>query len=166
MLLKTQCALFDDAQAAYENLVPNTDVPLSEIAAAFEKSVMYAFYHYENDKVLAHYCKGFYFDCVRYYCNTNSLPPAYVFARLNEVLLSKGNDYANDDRLSNFKRSALLINLLPEQSCLALIATKIARAEQLLASGKTAENESLNDTILDLCGYAFLLYCIVTEQIK
>lgn len=165
MLLKTQNALFDDAQDAYEKLAPNTNITIDLLADALKNKVVKAFERDLSSLSLAHYSKYFYFDCVRYYCNIKNELSAYVFARLNEVLLSKGNDYANTDRLSNFKRSSDLVCLLPSQSCLALIGTKIARCEQLLASGKTAENESLNDTVLDLCGYAFLLYCIASEAI-
>lgn len=98
-----------------------------------------------------------------YYCKHTNTKHLHLADKLFDKLLSKGKDYANADCLSNFKRSAELLGIPPEQSCMSLIATKIARAEQLLSSGATPENESLEDTLLDLCGYCFLLYCIIVE---
>lgn len=100
-----------------------------------------------------------------YYCKKVGIKYLQLADKLFDKLLSKGKDYANADCLSNFKRSAELLGILPEQSCMSLIATKIARAEQLLNSGATPENESLEDTLLDLCGYCFLLNCIIVEYI-
>ncbi len=48
-------------------------------------------------------------------------------SKQRETLLKKGNDYANQDRLSNFKHAGSIINITPEQNCLSLIATKVAR---------------------------------------
>ena len=104
-------------------------------------------------------------QAMSYYCKNVGIKHLQLADKLFDKLLSKGKDYAGADCLSNFKRSAELLGILPEQSCMSLIATKIARAEQLLASGAPPENESLEDTLLDLCGYCFLLNCIIVEYI-
>ena len=104
-------------------------------------------------------------QAMSYYCKNVGIKHLQLADKLFDKLLLKGKDYANADCLSNFKRSAELLGILPEQSCMSLIATKIARAEQLLSSGATPGNESLEDTLLDLCGYCFLLYCIIVEYI-
>jgi len=68
-----------------------------------------------------------------------------------EVMLSKGDDYANQDRLSNFKSAAYICGLTPAQHCLAMIATKVARLGVLLdPKAVTPRNESIQDSILDL----------------
>lgn len=80
-----------------------------------------------------------------------------------ETLFRKGNDYAGEDRLSNFKLAGSICGLSPEQNCLSLIATKVARLGQLL-QGKTPSNESIDDSILDLANYAILLKMLVVER--
>lgn len=82
------------------------------------------------------------------------------FGKLKETLIKKGGDYANTDCLSNFKLAGSICGLTAEQNCLSLIATKVARLGVLLASGDSPNNESIEDSILDLNGYAFLLSCI------
>jgi len=84
--------------------------------------------------------------------------------RMSEVLLSKGDDYANTDRLSNFKLAGSICGLSPAQNCLSLIATKVARLGVLLKSETEPNNESIRDSILDLANYASLLDMIVHES--
>lgn len=86
------------------------------------------------------------------------------YAEKKNVMKLKGEDYANEDVLSNFKSAGANIGISPELQCLSLIATKVARLGNLL-SGKTPNNESISDSILDLSNYTDLLYCLVNEQI-
>lgn len=86
------------------------------------------------------------------------------YAEKKNILKLKGEDYANEDVLSNFKSAGSNIGISPELQCLSLIATKVARLGNLL-SGKTPNNESISDSILDLSNYTDLLYCLVNEQI-
>lgn len=85
--------------------------------------------------------------------------------KMKSTILGKGNDYANADRLSNFKLAGAICGLAPEQNCLSMIATKVARLGVLLG-GKTPNNESIEDSLLDLANYAVLLGCIRDEQGK
>lgn len=80
-----------------------------------------------------------------------------------ETLLRKGNDYSSIDRLSNFKLAGSICGLTPEQNCLSLIATKVARLGVLLG-GKVPNNESIQDSILDLANYAVLLDMIISDK--
>lgn len=82
-----------------------------------------------------------------------------------EVLLRKGNDYSkgDEDRLSNFKLAGSICGLTPEQNCLSLIATKVARLGVLLG-GKIPNNESIQDSVLDLANYSVLLDMIISEK--
>lgn len=83
--------------------------------------------------------------------------------RMASILLSKGDDYANEDRLSNFKLAGTICGLKPEQNCLSLIATKVARLGVLIKSEKKPNNESIRDSIIDLANYAALLDMIVED---
>lgn len=80
-----------------------------------------------------------------------------------QVLLSKGDDYANTDRLSNFKLAGSIAGGSAQINCLNLIATKVARLGVLLNSGKQPNNESIQDSVLDLANYAVLLAMILSD---
>ena len=82
------------------------------------------------------------------------------------VLLSKGDDYANTDRLSNFKLAGTIAGGSAQINCLNLIATKVARLGVLLNSGKQPNNESVQDSILDLANYAVLLAMVLHDAEK
>ena len=80
------------------------------------------------------------------------------------VLFSKREDYANEDVLSNFKLAGRISGGSAEINCLNLIATKVARLGVLLKSSKQPNNESINDSVLDLANYAVLLNMILKEK--
>ena len=80
--------------------------------------------------------------------------------KMRDVLLNKGDDYANADRLSNFKMAGLIAGGNAQLNCLNLIATKVARLGVLLNSSDEPKNESINDSIMDLANYALLLAMI------
>lgn len=88
-----------------------------------------------------------------------------VVNRMNKILISKAGDYSQDsDRLSNFKLAGSIIGLSPEMNCLSLIATKVARLGVLLKDSKVPNNESIEDTILDLANYTILLSMIRKDR--
>jgi len=87
-----------------------------------------------------------------------------LVAKMRGVLISKGNDYANDDKLSNFKTAGPNAGLTPEQNCLSLIATKVARLGTLFNSGKLPSNEAVSDSVMDLANYSILLHMIINEK--
>jgi hypothetical protein len=87
-----------------------------------------------------------------------------ITEQMKTIMFAKGNDYANTDRLSNFKLAGNISGLSPELNCLSLIATKVARLGVLLNNDKTPNNESINDSLLDLANYTVLLTMILKEQ--
>ena len=84
------------------------------------------------------------------------------FIDILELLETKGDDYANDDRLSNFKESACLLNTTAFKVCLNQIAIKISRIVNLI--DREARNESLEDSINDLFTYSLLLLMINKDE--
>lgn len=80
--------------------------------------------------------------------------------KMRDVLLNKGDDYANADRLSNFKMAGQIAGGNAQLNCLNLIATKVARLGVLLNSNDEPKNESISDSIMDLANYAMLLAMI------
>lgn len=87
-----------------------------------------------------------------------------IVDKMRGTMLRKGNDYATEDRLSNFKQTGYIVNMHPAKSTLALAAVKISRMASLLDSGKQPENEAIEDTARDLCCYAVLNYMVLVEE--
>ena len=83
---------------------------------------------------------------------------------MRNTLLNKGDDYANTDRLSNFKLAGGIAGGNAKINCLNLIATKVARLGVLLNSKDAPKNESINDSVLDLANYAILLSMILKDN--
>jgi hypothetical protein len=79
-----------------------------------------------------------------------------------KIMLSKGNDYANDDRLNNFKVAGEVCGIPADVQCLSLIATKVARLGVLLKT-KNPNNESIRDSVIDLANYTALLDMLLSE---
>ena len=82
--------------------------------------------------------------------------------KMKEIMQSKGDDYANEDRLSNFKKAGMLGNLSAAKQCFTAITTKVVRLGELIDS-KEPNNESIEDNIIDLSNYSVLLAMIVSE---
>jgi hypothetical protein len=98
----------------------------------------------------------------------NGKKQEYVFDRtvdkMKAIMLSKGNDYANEDRLSNFKLAGAICGLTPKQNCLSLIATKVARLGVLLSEKSKPNNESIEDSLVDMANYTLLLIMILEDE--
>lgn len=84
--------------------------------------------------------------------------------KASDIRIKKSSDYANEDVLSNFKLAGNICGLSPEQNCLSLIATKVARLGNLLKKDKVVKNEPVKDSILDLINYGYLLYCLLEDE--
>lgn len=86
------------------------------------------------------------------------------FDKIRGIMNSKGNDYADGDRLSNFKLAGSITQISAEQQCLSLIATKVARLGVLLSNDKGPAHESVRDSVIDLANYSILLDMILSEK--
>ena len=88
----------------------------------------------------------------------------YMTGEMKKTLFSKGDDYANEDRLSNFKLAGAIAGGDARTNCLNLIATKVARLGVLINTDQEPNNESIEDSVLDLANYAVLLSMIINEN--
>jgi hypothetical protein len=88
----------------------------------------------------------------------------YLTNEMKKTLFSKGDDYANEDRLSNFKLAGAISGGNASTNCLNMISTKVARLGNLLNKDGDPNNESIDDSVLDLANYAVLLYMIINEN--
>jgi len=89
-----------------------------------------------------------------------------LVAKMEAIMFKKGNDYSKGDfdRLSNFKVAGAIVGSNAPLNCLNLIATKVARLGVLLNKEGSPDNESIEDSILDLANYAVLLYMLKLEE--
>ena len=91
---------------------------------------------------------------------------------LIKLLESKGNDYATNDVLSNFKQvssaaKALDINITdPTNYALFMVVLKIARITNLINNNKTPSNEAVEDSFADGINYFKLALCNYKEKIN
>ena len=70
----------------------------------------------------------------------------------------KNEDYANDNPYSNFETAAGIARGFRGTDAVfaTLIGIKIARLQELIGGNKTPNNESVEDSLLDLAVYAAL----------
>ena len=86
--------------------------------------------------------------------------------KMAHLLIKKGNDYANEDKLSNFKKVAIVCGLSEEQVILVMLATKIVRLSNLIGRDVVVMNEPISDTTVDLSNYSALLSMMIAENKK
>lgn len=80
-----------------------------------------------------------------------------ALAKMAEVHDKKSQDYAHDgNRYSNFEEAAATAGVSVDEVFAVLIGIKLARLRELLSSGKVPNNESIQDTRLDLAVYSVL----------
>ena len=83
-------------------------------------------------------------------------PVIAVLDDMQSLVETKARDYAEaGNAFSNFEFAADVAGVTVEQEFLVMIGTKVARLREM-ASGKTPNHESVEDTLLDLANYAAL----------
>lgn len=92
-----------------------------------------------------------------------------ILNRSRDIHLKKREDYATNptaDPFENFDRSSEIARWFPVtySSFAVLIGTKLARLGSLLVTGKAPNNESIDDTFLDLVTYCALFYAYWKER--
>ena len=90
--------------------------------------------------------------------------------RRMDLAKSKGSDYAGYDVLSNFKRLSRVADILhvdirkPEGYAMFMALMKIDRILNLTNSGRAPNNESVDDSFMDLHNYIDLTRAILHEK--
>lgn len=82
-----------------------------------------------------------------------------LLKQMQDIHEKKNADYASKSFFENFKRSAELASWFSDpvdRSFATLVGTKLARLATLLSTGRAPNNESLDDTFLDLTVYCGL----------
>ena len=80
-----------------------------------------------------------------------------ILDRMATISDSKRGDYASeDDPFLNFTQVADLTGLSTDEVFLVWLTTKLVRLGQLVGGDKEPNNESIDDSIIDLANYAAL----------
>ena len=80
-----------------------------------------------------------------------------LLSDMRELHARKNHDYAKDvNPYSNFEEAAELAGCSVDTVFRVLIGVKLARLKELLGSGKSPQNESVQDSRMDLTMYAAL----------
>ncbi len=92
-----------------------------------------------------------------------------ILEKSKEIHSKKAADYTTDsntDPHENFTRASEIASWFPKEygSYSALIGTKLSRLAALLSSGRAPNNESLDDTFLDLLTYVGLMYSFYKDR--
>lgn len=75
---------------------------------------------------------------------------------LATLLKGKNQDYASGDEFSNFVDAAMFAGINTEDVMKAQLGIKWTRLENLF-TGREPVNESIEDNLMDLAGYAIIL---------
>lgn len=80
-----------------------------------------------------------------------------LLSKMREMHNKKSQDYANNkNRYQNFESTAVSAGTDVGTVFRTLIGVKLARLSELQGNGKTPQNESVQDSLLDLAVYAAL----------
>lgn len=91
---------------------------------------------------------------------------AKVLERMLDMHIKKARDYASKDNpFTNFEDVAHTTGVPVDQVFRQFIAVKLARLKNLLKDGRNPQNESIEDSKLDLAVYS-LLYLSYSEKIS
>ncbi len=78
----------------------------------------------------------------------------------------KSQDYTGDgDPFDSFTVSAAVMGTTPEKYIIGLISMKLVRIRSVLEQGR-ANNESLEDSCLDISNYALILDALIASKKK
>lgn len=91
-------------------------------------------------------------------CHVTEKQAGFIWHKMQEMILGKGDDYAGDNRFSAFIFAAEFAQIQePETVVRAQIGIKIHRLQNLLKGEGAAKYESVADNAYDLLGYVILL---------
>lgn len=88
-----------------------------------------------------------------------------LLGRIKEVLLSKGEEYATEDRLHNFKAAAHIQKETPRQALVGMMAKHTVSIYDMGKSTKNFSRAQWDEKIIDHLNYLILLSAVVTEEV-
>lgn len=90
-----------------------------------------------------------------------------LFTDIEKIGAGKGKEYASsDDRLANFKRLALELELSPEKVAYIYFKKHLDSIQTYLKVGHELSEESIRGRFLDAINYLTLIYGLIVESKK
>jgi hypothetical protein len=90
-----------------------------------------------------------------------------ILTQCSLILSQKANEYADEDRLSNFKKAARITGGTPEQALMGFrLKHEVALNDFVcwISQGKDIPIEWVREKVVDLINYNILLYALITER--
>jgi hypothetical protein len=84
-------------------------------------------------------------------------------AKMRSVLTKKAKEYANEDRLHNFKRAGALRNESPDDSLLGMLVKHWVSIEDLVTWSGETDKAVINEKVGDAINYLVLLEAVLLE---
>lgn len=84
--------------------------------------------------------------------------------KIVSTLASKGEEYASEDRLYNFKCAASITNTSPEQALLGMLSKHLVSVLDLISGKLENTGAMVNEKIGDSINYLILLEALLTER--
>lgn len=89
-----------------------------------------------------------------------------LYADALAVMIAKNNDYSNNNEnpFSNFEMVEELGITTPERGLMVRMTDKFSRASNLLSKEPDVQDESLQDTLMDLINYTAILSAYIESK--
>lgn len=84
--------------------------------------------------------------------------------RVRDVLVVKATEYANEDRLANFKKAAHLVGATIPQAISGMMVKHTVSIYDMIESGEEFTMEQWDEKITDHINYLILLRAAVAEE--
>jgi hypothetical protein len=87
-----------------------------------------------------------------------------TFSSCLEIAKKKNADYATGEDPFKNLRSSEIIGVAPEKAILVRMMDKMSRISNLLNKPPAVVDESIQDTLMDLCNYSALLIALLESK--
>ena len=88
----------------------------------------------------------------------------YILIKCRNLLNSKANEYATEDRLHNFKIAAALQGVDPKQALAGMMAKHTVSVYDMCMSGDIYTSSLWDEKICDSINYLLLLRALIAEK--
>ena len=84
--------------------------------------------------------------------------------KIKSTIKSKGQEYATEDRLYNFKRAAKILETSPEEALAGMFVKHLVSVLDLIEGTLTPTKHLINEKIGDTINYLILLEAMLLEK--
>lgn len=88
-----------------------------------------------------------------------------TIGQVEDILGKKAVEYANNDRLQNFKKVSNLCKITPEQALAGMMAKHTVSIYDMIMSNEHFSGEKWDEKIVDHINYLILLKALIIEKV-